>query len=374
MEHWRRVVCCLACASCTVTAVSGAEIQPFTVDSTPFLALGGYHSAHNTDIFCLFSNPAALDAVQYRSLFQLGLGAIGSIEEDLALLRAMGNGEAADADMVAGYAKSALGYTPPFLYMNGPFAIGYAAKGFGAAVFNRVFYDAALYRKRWTINMNIDLTGAAGWALNLVDNYTHKLDAGLGVRLHGRYMFNVLSQNVAALPKEPGPGDAASRADKIVLGLGTSVGVMYRFRSLLTLGIDCDDVFAPYLFLFLIDKESGEDDFALGRQKLNVGFSITPVENAFARLTIMADARDILAMAGVSGEGREAALFFSAGIEAIFSGLLTVRAGLKDLLPAAGLGYNFGTFSIEAAFYGKEFGITAGQRAVYALDLGFRFY
>ncbi|MDR0552088.1 MAG: hypothetical protein LBG72_08765 [Spirochaetaceae bacterium] len=369
----RKPFCATIAALFFCQTIFASENKPFSIESTASQALGGYHTASDSGIFTLFSNPALLDSVEYNGIFGGGLGAVGTVAEDIALFKALTGGGPFDEDLAAGYGKKNLGWTPPELYLNGPLAAGYAAKGVGMALFDRIDFDSSIFNGKWTMNINTSLSGVMGRTFGLIDTYNHKLDAGGAVKLGLRWSMNMISQHVEVNPDaKGGTGEGPGRAGKIGLAPGINVGVLYTFRDIFSAGIQCDDIITPSLLLYLEPEEGGEPLFEIAHQKLNLGISVRPVRNGTVDWNIMLDFRDVLQAAGVfEGKARHPLLCLSAGMELTVRGVLTFRAGLRDLLPAAGIGYDFNSFTLEAAFYGREYGATPGIKSVYAFEIGF---
>ncbi|MDR2489902.1 MAG: hypothetical protein LBD20_00700 [Spirochaetaceae bacterium] len=358
---------------CGAGALFSAEARPFMFETTPALGRGGFYSAYNTDIFCLLSNPASLAAVQYNGLFQFAPGAIGTFDEDIALLGALIGGESPGASMLDGYGRGNLAQTPPEMYINGPIAAGYAAKGFGLLFFNRVLIDSAIRGQQWTLNLNADFSGNIGWAVCLADTYAHKLDAGLAVKLGVRYTANLLTEPIVVDTNAAGPGGSWYRNDGLMIGAGVNVGLLYSLYNNFSVGLACEDALTPNVFVNLAENGEEAPPFLLARPKINFGISGKPIEQPAVTWVLMCDVRDLLSMAGVWNEPvRNPLLHLSAGTEVILSGSFSLRAGVKDLLPCGGLGYAFGRFSLDGAFYGKEYGLEPGDRSVYALEFCFR--
>ncbi|MDR0539122.1 MAG: hypothetical protein LBG74_01270 [Spirochaetaceae bacterium] len=366
-----RLVVFFACFAVFALPPLAAEIEPFSIETTNSRALGGYHAASENDIFCLFGNPAALEIVQYRGFVRFGIGAAGNLNEDAALLNTIFSGSKIDAAIATEYGKKNLGFTPPVFYINGPFAVAYAAKGFGIGVFNRLYWDSAISNNQWTINFNNDIIGTAGWSITFFDTYNNKLHAGISGKVFNRYMSNIKSQNITVNKKAAATESPGGRADKLVFGVGINAGMLYSFRDFFSAGITCDDLITPYFFIHLVKDNGNESFIELPHQKLNIGLSLKPVQNNGIFLNIMADFRDVLSAVGVfSTQPQDILLYISAGVECVFMDRISLRAGIKEMYPSAGIGYNFGAFSINAAFYGKEYGLFAGDCTVYAFELG----
>jgi hypothetical protein len=275
--------------------------------------------------------------------------------------------------MLDGYGRSNLANTPPEMYINGPIAAGYAAKGFGLLFFNRVLIDSAIRKQNWTLNLHADFSGNIGWAICLADTYAHKLDAGLSVKLGVRYTTNLLTEQINVDTNASGPGGSWYRNDGLLIGAGINAGLLYTLYGNFTVGLSVDDALTPYVFINLAENGEEVPPFFLARPKINFGFSVKPVQQTAVTWVLMCDIRDILSMTGVWNEPvRNPLLHLSAGTEVILSGHLSLRAGVKDLLPCGGLGYTFGRFSLDGAFFGKEYGLEPGTRSVYAVELCFR--
>jgi hypothetical protein len=66
-------------------------------------------------------------------------------------------------------------------------------------------------------------------------------------------------------------------------------------------------------------------------------------------------------------------LKIAAGVEATLLDVVSVRVGLAEGLPAAGLGLNLGRVEIDAVAFGDELTSEPGFRSVYNIMFGVRF-
>ncbi|MDR2602694.1 MAG: hypothetical protein LBC53_09665 [Spirochaetaceae bacterium] len=337
------------------------EITPFNIDPTHILALGGRHSAYSKDVFCLFSNPALLSQIQDESFFRFGAGMTGSLEEQAALIKSFLTGSM-DSNIIQPFVEKNLVHTPPELLINGPLAIAYAAKGFGAGFFNKIFVDSGLNGDKWTTNYSVDLILAAGWSHTFVNNFNHTFDAGFSIKAFSRFSLNKIIEN--------GRETSDSGALSLVNGAALGFGALYTFYDRLSIGISCSQAPAAYITAY-IGKAGKSPDFKTALPDVQAGFSVNLIRGAVLSWTLAVDFCDALAL--ISGE-KDAALLISAGMEFVFFGTAFLRAGLKDMAPCGGLGWRFGRFSVDASVYGKEYGNKAGVHTSYGFSLGFTFH
>ena len=109
--------------------------------------------------------------------------------------------------------------------------------------------------------------------------------------------------------------------------------------------------------------------------KLNSGFSIKAISegrfNSISELTFYFDWRDILSF--IPTIRRNYFLNFTFGSELIFHKVLSMRFGIMDLYPQAGIGLDFYYFKFNCSVYAKELGLNVWQRPAINIELGIHF-
>jgi hypothetical protein len=68
---------------------------------------------------------------------------------------------------------------------------------------------------------------------------------------------------------------------------------------------------------------------------------------------------------------RNAALDIAMGLQISMLDMIMVRFGMNEMLPAFGIGFDFGPIELDLAYYGKELGLEPGQFPVAAVDFTF---
>jgi hypothetical protein len=88
-------------------------------------------------------------------------------------------------------------------------------------------------------------------------------------------------------------------------------------------------------------------------------------------LVFALDYRDILDLTSLVP--RNPILNVGLGVEARVLEIVTLRAGINDALPSAGIGLHLGVCTINLVAYGAELGLDPGDRPYYNLLVDFDF-
>ena len=88
-------------------------------------------------------------------------------------------------------------------------------------------------------------------------------------------------------------------------------------------------------------------------------------------LVVALDYKDILDLFAIVP--RNAILNVGLGVEARVLDIVTLRAGIADALPSAGMGLNLSAFTMNISAYGAELGLDPGNRPYYNLLIDFDF-
>ena len=110
-------------------------------------------------------------------------------------------------------------------------------------------------------------------------------------------------------------------------------------------------------------------------RSLDLGLAWTPslgrLGEVVDALVIALDYRDILDLFAVLP--RNPILNVGLGAEARVLDIVTLRAGIADALPSAGMGLNLSAFTMNLSVYGAELGLDPGDRPYYNLLIDFDF-
>jgi hypothetical protein len=170
---------------------------------------------------------------------------------------------------------------------------------------------------------------------------------------------------------------------EIIIGGGLNLGLKYVYADQFTLGFTADDLMSPSGILHYnlpsgddssdLTLDSTEFDFFAIRPRVNIGaaYQIKPWD--FLRVAFMADYRDLLNIFIHDYSTKNPILNISLGAEAKFYNIIVLRAGMNEMLPALGLGFDFKIVRIDFAYYGKELSNEPGNLSTYALDFGLLF-
>jgi hypothetical protein len=350
----------------------GGKAAPFTITSIRDMGYGGRHAAYTNGIFSLLVNPAALSSVHETSIFGLEGGINSNLDEIMDFFNIAGK-KPLDDSKIMSYIEKGLSDTPPFFNFNGPLMIGYTGKSIGIGLFNRLWMSSQINYDNgfavYNVYMNKDFFANIGISFNIIDVLDSELDIGIGAQLFFRHVNNLLEQKVL-LSQDPLSKqlESGSASGKNLFGGGLNFGLMYTLKNRLSFGITVND--APSTAV-----TSGIGVF-LFVPAISFGMAYKVVYNSLLVCTIMADCRDILENVSFTTDEaagiRDALLNVSAGMEIEISKMYMIRFGMYDLLPSFGIGCNMGKYKINAAFYGKEYGLSGGTYSTYNISVGFQ--
>ena len=384
MRRFSHLVCFIAailffvCLGSELWADDTNTIDPFTMPSARFGALGGNHTAMGDDFYSLFLNPAALAEVKDEfSAAELTVSTYGPMLEMIDLFRKSA-GSASDLDIstLIGPGGFAAGFD-----LGGPLSLGWVGRGLGLGVFNRISTAASVSGTKLRPLVSGDLLFVGGYAFRFIDKGSHILDAGF----LGKGFFR------GAVDLEAPIFDAASIFDDptdqpldTYLGLGLDLGLRYNFAGDLTVALVCYDVYSPVLattygsisdFGGGSSSASGESSYMTVKRRLDTGVAYRIrsdfIDRYVSRLTVMADYHDFLDLFSLIP--RNPILNAGVGVEIVLLNALTFRAGIADALPAFGFGLDLSFMKLDFAIHGRELGLDPGKMSVYAMDVGLLF-
>jgi hypothetical protein len=366
---------CFACFSAALSA-DGNRMAPLIFPSTASNGMGGSHVAYTSDIYALFVNPAAMQWANQTSILELSPAIIGPLDKfaksGSTILGAIEGLDDIDPllDVIEG-GKLSLG-----MDIRGPLSAGYVANGLGFGIFSRVFVDARF------IGTDIDATTYAdvmlpfGLAFNVLRLQDHELAAGFVLKPFIRVMAGL---ETSALDFVGNADSLAETSVPVLGGLGNNLGLLYRFRRDLTVGLTLDDLYTFGARMSNINGESSHDIYQVPLS-LNLGaaytFKLTSLWEEAPRAlqsTYIAAMIDWHSLNNVFTWNdrlhRNPVLDLGMGAEFGFFNFLKLRVGLHDMLPMIGLGLEPRIFKFNIALYGKELGSEPGVNSTMALDI-----
>ena len=342
--------------------------------------MGGTHVAYTDNVFSLLVNPAAMIRVEQRSFFAIS-PTLFSPQSTFGLIDAI-NGLVSEGDLGAlGGAADILSKQKGKISMGFdlkefPLSIAWVADGFGFGLWNRVFVNSNIIGLRFNFDVYADVILPVAFAFKVLDLNGHAIDAGLTVKPFAR---------VRAYEKINILGLLSTDADlsitaPLIIGAGFDLGLLYRWDTGLSAGLTFDDIVtrgAVAANLYGADSNTYFVPFSMNLGlaydfKLGQIWENAPGFLAKTGVSFAADWRDLTNIFQQDDYSkRNAILDLGLGTQLSLGGLVNLRLGLNEMLPAVGLGLDLGPFEIDAAYYGKEFGLEPGQLSTAALDLTF---
>jgi hypothetical protein len=170
----------------------------------------------------------------------------------------------------------------------------------------------------------------------------------------------------------------------VATGLSVDVGVRYQILPWFAVGLTGQNLLAPALvntygsLTGFLDNEASLSE-RQERVPINVsgGVAFTPslggLERHITNFRVLLDYRDGLDFWTDPNNTENPLLKVAAGVEATLLDVVSVRLGLSEGLPAAGLGLNLGRVEIDAVAFGDELTSEPGFRSVYNIMFGVRF-
>ncbi len=259
--------------------------------------------------------------------------------------------------------------------IGGPLSLTFIGGGFGFGLFTGGGVDLAFNSGRVKTEMSVNTQINFGYGHRFIETDAHTLDAGVGINAFYRVRskMNLSIDDLANMDDFDVPLEG-------IFGLGLDVGVQYGYNDRLHVAMAANNIFSYARIMdmsesFGITREGGsyEDKNGESYRSLNIGmdYELLKKTAGFLDLTLMADYRDILDL--FSDIPRNPILNLGIGAELGLFDHIFVRAGLNDMLPALGVGFDVFVCKINFAAYGKELGLDPGVQPVFCMDLGLLF-
>ncbi|MDR3146794.1 MAG: hypothetical protein LBU00_00285 [Treponema sp.] len=351
--------------------------------STASSGLGGSHVAYTDDIYSLFVNPAALQWANEGMVFDttIGLtGPLGELVENIDTIKNIGSSDDDSALTSAFKDLSSIvegGKLPLGLNMQGPLSFGYTANGLGIGLFFRTTLDTRIIGTDVEARVYSDLSLPFGMAFNILKQKDHELAAGFVLKPFARVWADV---ELSALELMDFDLESLTVPVPVLAGVGGDLGLMYRFKKDLVVGVTAKDVYTfvtpVYNLGELLDiTPSSNDTYTYTIPfSLNAGLSYTLRPSGSFYAAFMADWANVQnAFTWNDRVHRNPLLDLGAGVEIGLFGFLKFRAGVHDLLPSVGFGLEPAVFKLNLALYGKELGSEPGVNPTIGAELSISF-
>lgn len=362
----------------SASPLAAQNFTPVTPEivSARLAGFGGAYSSMQAGFDTLSTNPAALAAVDKEwSIARLAVNASGPLFDLASVLQA---DDLTDGilDLVSKNEGIHLGSS-----ITGPLAFGLVDRNFGFGLFNRSVVNASIPSITSTTVLageELQLVGAYG-----LDVLTHKKHAlAVGLQLKGFFQTFLTESGTAIAVLSTFTGSEGFKPQNIptilATGFGVDAGLLYRFGSLLNVGIVCRNAFTPVYISsyatftdYLDGVPAGDTRSDRLEPELDAGATIRiPLPENWITVTefrVMADYRNILDR--FKPAARNPVLEAAVGTELRLLDVVSLRAGISETYLSSGLGLDLSFFTIDFAMYGRELGREPGKRPLLNMEL-----
>ncbi len=341
--------------------------------------MGGSYTAMEAGFETLFTNPAALAHVQKETSYARVAAIVSGPLFDIPAVMESADFTAEVLGLVAKYNGVYLGSQ-----LTGPLAFGKVDKNFGYGVFNRTLmsiYVPSITFAQLEMGEEFLLTG--GYGARVYGTGKHELTAG--IQMKGFLQALLIEQGSAfgilSKVKELKPDTMPT---VMTTGFGFDIGFMYTLDKQLNVGLVCHDIYTPVFWTgylnstdFLAGNAVTDSEYTTIEPDLSVGVLWKPRFpehwSTITGLSVMLDYRNMLMP--LRTIHRNPVLNIAAGAEVELIDTVSLRFGIRDAYPSAGLGLNMRIFKLDIAMYGTELGLEPGSRPLLnmALGLGFEY-
>ena len=351
---------------CSAAGLCAQQLEPFTMPSARYAALGGRHAAYVQGLDALLTNPAALSGAERAAGFgELSLS-MYSYNAELFSLLGRDDGERALSSFDQTAAPALGGMT-----LGGPVSFGAIGKTLGWGIFNRTWMKGIGPEQDSRVNINADVFGCFGYGIRLFEAGSHALTVGLVTKVFFRYLLNpdpkTLGVTVSTGGAENGMPSAAD------FGFGFDLGFQYKWADALVIGFAARDALAPSWphYRAGLDAPSEPQDPVQVHPMIDLGAAYHFPSVPLGTLALMLDYRDMADLFLPMGpRPRNPLLNIAFGAEYILRERLFIRLGMSGALPAGGVGLIGGICRFDLAIRGVELGLEPGERRAWAVDCG----
>lgn len=325
---------------------------------------GGFYTTDVDNFYGIYANPAMLGKRKKHSLYP-GISATvsGPLQDIPDFMKAALNKD------VEGLSKSLkknngikLGtHFEPLL------SFGHTTEwGFGWAFDTNMFINASIPGlTRSDISLGAESILTAGFAFPIINTDNHLLSVGATAK--GFYQIaTVFNDGILSVVNKLKDFNIDSIPIYSTLGFGFDFGVYYSLCNFLDFAVVYHDPWSPAwvskggvsnIFSFNFDEMKKLEPKLSGGICCHIPIAAT--RGIISGFRIMADYQNVLTL--FKKVGRNPILELSAGTEIVLFNMLSLRVGISEMYPAAGLGLSFGNFKMDFSMYGKELGLEPGS-------------
>jgi hypothetical protein len=360
----------------------------FALDSMDFMSareksMGGRHVALADDFSVLLSNPAGLaDVPRTFSTADLGVQAIGPVFDIANLVL----GQAITTTSVTDFLAANNYKLYAGLDFSGPLALGYTGSGLGFGLFNKTKMIVNVSSAS-SIGVKVSeaMLLAGGYALKFDLGKGHELAAGVSAK---GFVSGELAPTygiIEAVGLASNPASILGENFTITTGIGMDAGLRWSWEGRYAAGLAFRDAYSPAIATvyksvqdFVSSSAGGKVGSSLYHtlpSSLDLGLMWSPrlgrLGEVIDSFTLAFDYRDILGF--LDPVPRNWILNAGLGMETRVLEILTIRAGITDALPAAGVSFDLAVFKLSLSAFGTELGLDPGDRPCYNLLIDFDF-
>ena len=349
-------------------------------------ALGGKHISDTSWYYSFLTNPGNIGLMGKKSLYPgLTVGIGGPIQYAEEMLSAIENLDDESSDSINTLAEilSKNKGLDLNLVLSGPIQFGSVKNNFGWGFFNQTYVVANI--------PSINYLGAiAGNESLLRFGFALPIPLGIGKlsigaaldlvnRVEGKHETSIINAMSDDPFDDPTPLFTS-------FGFGLDAGATLSLLNFITVGLVWDDAVSAYFTSRSSDISSGEFEPDASYQTFNFGWKFdlgasvsVPGVNIFtlgviSSLDVMLDLHDVIGMMANDPKKRNPILDVSLGTEAVLFKTISLRFGLHEMYPSAGVGARLGAFNLDAAIFGRELGLEPGSRPQLNLAFSLEFF
>lgn len=374
----KRAVLTIVAIFAVAGASSAQTVESFLFESPRLSALGGPHAAQGVGMDAFLENPAGFATEDTGfSVARLDLSAAGPLSDIAAIMLGGSDLTSALPSLLDDQGRLYMG-----MDLAGPIFAGYVGRGLGVALMGKTSFTLdAVSLLNASLVVHTDAMLAGGYSFRIRAG-EHTIDMGIMAKLMLRLGFsesgtaedltNTMMAFNTILASLPFTGQ---------FGVGVDAGIKWTSPFGLAVGLTGSDPYSPVWggtypsFIDFLSGTSGTSSTGVLHPDLSAGLSYDLPFRFLDRLglkaVIMADYRDFLDL--LSLVPRNAILNVSLGLEVSVFEVMTLRAGMREALPAAGVGFEFGLFQLDLSMYGRELGLEPGSRPSFNMDLAMSF-
>ena len=362
----KKIFSLLILLSVTTAFLSAKDFKPelHTGPSVRQQGFGGFYSTDVNNFYGIYANPAMLGLGNPHSLFpSLDLHLAGPLED---IPRIVKSASSEDSQTISDIIKKNDGLRmamelQPFL------SFGHITSfGFGWGLATQPFMKMEVPGITTSdVNVGFETVFTGGYGFSPLNTDNHRLS--LGITAKGFFQVAaVMNDGILNVVKTLSDGGLKDVPSYATLGFSFDAGIYYSLCNMLDFALVCHD---PWSMCFISENTFGE----MFKFKFNKRTKLDPKLSAGVCYHVYTDwTRGKITSFDVMAEYKDFLVFFdklsrnpilelSLGTEIVFVNIVSLRFGLSEMYPSAGVGFKFGNFNIDFAIYGRELGLEPGS-------------